>query len=217
MGLAGDMVLLAFGARGDRLPDRQVLAPAVRGALLAELLDDGRLVDGGGAVRAAGDGAPEDAALRQVWEAVAAEPGRTWLHWVRAGGRASVHAVLRGLEKHGLLERGTSRVFGVFPLHRAVLTADGRTAAEGVRAAVAAVVEDPAAGAAPRCSPGSRTRADGWGPPCPPSGGARSRSVWPSCPRTPPRCRRRCGGPCATCGAPPRRRGRGAAGGVPPG
>ncbi|CAL9304384.1 GPP34 family phosphoprotein [Streptomyces sp. SudanB25_2051] len=146
MGLAGDMVLLAFGARGDRLPDRQVLAPAVRGALLAELLDGGRLVDGGGAVRAAGGGAPEDAALRQVWEAVAAEPGRTWLHWVRADGRASVHAVLRGLEKDGLLERGTSRVFGVFPLHRAVLTADGRTAAEGVRAAVAAVVEDPAAG-----------------------------------------------------------------------
>ncbi|MFD3529922.1 GPP34 family phosphoprotein [Streptomyces sp. NPDC058664] len=144
MTLAGDMILLAFDEEGGRLPVRQSLAPAVRGALLAELLDDGALTDDAGTVRTAGE-APRDAALREVWQRIAAEPGRKWLHWVRKDGRASIHEVLRGLEKDGLLERSTGRVFGVFPLNRADLTPAGLTAAREARAAVAAAVEAPAA------------------------------------------------------------------------
>ncbi|MFF7182081.1 GPP34 family phosphoprotein [Streptomyces sp. NPDC008121] len=147
MTLAGDMILLAFDADGDGLPVRQSLAPAVRGALLAELLDGGALVDEAGTAEAAGE-APRDAALRQVWQRISAEPGRKWLHWVRKDGRASIHEVLRGLEKDGLLEQSTSRVFGVFPLNRAGLTPAGLAAAGEVRAAVAAAAEDPASGAA---------------------------------------------------------------------
>ncbi|MDV5146357.1 GPP34 family phosphoprotein [Streptomyces sp. SBC-4] len=148
--LAGDMILLAFDAEGGRLPVRQSLAPAVRGALLAELLDGGALTNEAGTAGAVGE-APQDAALKEVWQRIAAEPGRKWLHWVRKDGRASIHEVLRGLEKDGLLERSTGRVFGVFPLNRAGLTASGLTAAGEVRAAVAAAVEDravpaPAAG-----------------------------------------------------------------------
>ncbi|MFD3664669.1 GPP34 family phosphoprotein [Streptomyces sp. NPDC058659] len=142
--LAGDMILLAFDAEGGRLPVRQSLAPAVRGALLAELLDGGALTDEAGTAGAVGE-APQDAALKEVWRRIAAEPGRKWLHWVRKDGRASIHEVLRGLEKDGLLERSTDRVFGVFPLNRAGLTPSGLTAAGEVRAAVAAAVEDPAA------------------------------------------------------------------------
>ncbi|MFI6421447.1 GPP34 family phosphoprotein [Streptomyces sp. NPDC050842] len=145
--LAGDMILLAFDAEGGRLPVRQSLAPAVRGALLAELLDGGALTDEAGTAGAVGE-APQDAALKEVWQRIAAEPGRKWLHWVRKDGRASIHEVLRGLEKDGLLERSTGRVFGVFPLNRAGLTPSGLTAAGQVRAAVAAAVEDPAAPAA---------------------------------------------------------------------
>ncbi|CUM40563.1 GPP34 family phosphoprotein [Streptomyces gardneri] len=142
--LAGDMILLAFDAEGGRLPVRQSLAPAVRGALLAELLDGGALTDEAGAAGAVGE-APQDAALREVWQRIAAEPGRKWLHWVRKDGRASIHAVLRGLEKDGLLERSSGRVFGVFPLERVGLTPAGLAAAGELRAAVTAVVEDPGA------------------------------------------------------------------------
>ncbi|MFF8838286.1 GPP34 family phosphoprotein [Streptomyces sp. NPDC015130] len=145
--LAGDMILLAFDEEGGRLPVRQSLAPAVRGALLAELLDGGALTDEAGTAGAVGE-APRDAALREVWGRISAEPGRKWLHWVRKDGRASIHEVLRGLEKDGLLERSTGRVFGVFPLERVALTSTGLTAAGEVRAAVAAAAETPAAGAA---------------------------------------------------------------------
>ncbi|MDT9689119.1 GPP34 family phosphoprotein [Streptomyces sp. P9(2023)] len=145
MTLAGDMILLAFDAEGGKLPVRQSLAPAVRGALLAELLDGGALTDEAGTAEAVGE-APQDAALRQAWQQVAAEPGRKWLHWVRKDGRASIHEVLRGLEKDGLLEQNTSRVFGVFPLNRAGLTPDGLSAAGEVRATVVAAAEEPAAG-----------------------------------------------------------------------
>ncbi|MEV4946224.1 GPP34 family phosphoprotein [Streptomyces sp. NPDC053755] len=144
MTLAGDMILLAFDTDGGGLPVRQSLAPAVRGALLAELLGAGALVDESGTASAVGE-APRDAALRQVWQRVSAEPGRKWLHWVRKDGRESIHEVLRGLEKDGLLEQSTSRVFGVFPLNRAALTPDGLTAAGEVRASVAAAAEDRAA------------------------------------------------------------------------
>ncbi|MGW1777190.1 GOLPH3/VPS74 family protein [Streptomyces sp. NPDC002104] len=143
MSLAGDMILLAFDAEGGRLPVRQSLAPAVRGALLAELLDGGALTDGAGTATAAGE-APQDAALRQVWQSVVAEPGKKWLHWVRKDGRASVREVLRGLEKDGLLEQSTNRVFGLFPLNRAALTPAGLAAAGEVRAAVTAAAEGPA-------------------------------------------------------------------------
>ncbi|MFE1903275.1 GPP34 family phosphoprotein [Streptomyces gardneri] len=142
--LAGDMILLAFDAEGGRLPVRQSLAPAVRGALLAELLDGGALTDEAGAAGAVGE-APPDAALREVWQRIGAEPGRKWLHWVRKDGRASIHAVLRGLEKDGLLERSSGRVFGVFPLERVGLTPAGLAAAGELRAAVTAAVEDPGA------------------------------------------------------------------------
>ncbi|MEU7072604.1 GPP34 family phosphoprotein [Streptomyces narbonensis] len=145
--LAGDMILLAFDAEGGRLPVRQSLAPAVRGALLAELLDGGALTDEAGTAGAVGE-APRDAALREVWQRVSAEPGRKWLHWVRKDGRASVHEVLRGLEKDGLLERSAGRVFGLFPLERVGLTPEGLAAAGEVRAAVTAAAEDPAARAA---------------------------------------------------------------------
>lgn len=145
MTLAGDMILLAFDAEGGRLPVRQSLAPAVRGALLAELLDGGALTDEAGTAKAVGE-APQDAALRQAWQHVAAEPGRKWLHWVRKDGRESIHEVLRGLEKDGLLEQNTSRVFGVFPLNRAGLTPDGLSAAGEVRATVVAAAEESAAG-----------------------------------------------------------------------
>ncbi|MCX4780130.1 GOLPH3/VPS74 family protein [Streptomyces sp. NBC_01264] len=121
MSLAGDMILLAFDEEGGRLPVRQSLAPAVRGALLAELLDCGALSDEAGTARTVG-GAPRDAALRQVWQSVAVEPGRKWLYWVRKDGRASVREVLRGLEKDGLLEQSAHRVVGLFPLNRAGLT-----------------------------------------------------------------------------------------------
>ena len=146
MTLAGEMILLAFDEEGCELPVRQYLAPAVRGAMLAELLDDGALTDEAGTAKAAGD-APQDAVLRQVWQRIAAEPGRKWLYWVRRDGRESIHNVLRGLEKDGLLEQSTTRVFGVFPLNRADLTADGLTAAGEVRAAVAAAADQPAADA----------------------------------------------------------------------
>ncbi|MFE7548015.1 GOLPH3/VPS74 family protein [Streptomyces gardneri] len=142
--LAGDMILLAFDAEGGRLPVRQSLAPAVRGALLAELLDGGALTDEAGVAGAVGE-APQDAALREVWQRIGAEPGRKWLHWVRKDGRASIHAVLRGLEKDGLLERSSGRVFGVFPLERVGLTPAGLAAAGELRAAVTAAVEDPGA------------------------------------------------------------------------
>ncbi|WP_284581955.1 GPP34 family phosphoprotein [Streptomyces sp. 2P-4] len=138
--LAEDMVLLAFDDEGGRLPVRQSLAPAVRGALLAELLDGGALADRAGTARAAGQ-APQDAVLRRLWEQVGAEPDRKWLHWVRKDGRESIREVLRGLEKDGLVEQSTDRVFGVFPLNKAALTADGVAAARGVRAAVAAAAE----------------------------------------------------------------------------
>ncbi|MEF2529466.1 MULTISPECIES: GOLPH3/VPS74 family protein [Streptomyces] len=138
--LAEDMVLLAFDDEGGRLPVRQSLAPAVRGALLAELLDGGALADAAGTARTAGE-APQDAVLRRVWEQVAAEPDRKWLHWVRKDGRESVREVLRGMEKAGLVEQSTDRVFGVFPLNKAALTADGLAAARGVRAVVAAAAE----------------------------------------------------------------------------
>ncbi|GAA2467624.1 GOLPH3/VPS74 family protein [Streptomyces lavendulocolor] len=144
MTLAGDMILLAFDEEGGRLPVRQSLAPVVRGALLAELLDGGALTDEAGTAGTAG-GAPVDAALRQAWQGVAADPGRTWLHWVRADGRESVRQVLRGLEKGGLLEQSASRVFGALPLNRARPTPAGLAAARGVRAAVVAVAEAPAA------------------------------------------------------------------------
>ncbi|GGT97778.1 MULTISPECIES: hypothetical protein [Streptomyces] len=49
MTLAGEMVLLAYDAGGGKLPVRQSLAPAVRGALLAGLLTEGRLIDVAGA------------------------------------------------------------------------------------------------------------------------------------------------------------------------
>ncbi|GAA3941574.1 GPP34 family phosphoprotein [Streptomyces gulbargensis] len=140
MTLAADMILLAFDEEGGRLPVRQSLAPAVRGALLAELLAGGRLVDEDGTARAAGD-APQDAALRHVWQRVTAEPGRKWLHWVRKDGRESIHEVLRGMAKDGLLEQSTSRVLGVFPLNRAELTPAGLAAAAEVRAAVVATAE----------------------------------------------------------------------------
>ncbi|MFF3016644.1 GPP34 family phosphoprotein [Streptomyces sp. NPDC057939] len=143
MTLAGEMILLAFDEDGGKLPVRQYLAPAVRGAMLAELLDGGALTDEAGTAKAAGD-APQDAVLRQVWQRIAAEPGRKWLYWVRRDGRESIHNVLRGLEKDGLLEQRMTRVFGVFPLNRADLTADGLTAAGEVRAAVAAAADRPA-------------------------------------------------------------------------
>ncbi|WP_329625664.1 GPP34 family phosphoprotein [Streptomyces sp. NBC_01255] len=142
------MVLIAFGEGSGRLPVRQSLAPVVRGALLVELLDGGALVDEAGTVRVAGE-APRDAVLREVWQRIGTEPGRTWLYWVRKDGRASVHDVLRGLEKDGLVERSTGRVFGVFPLNRAALTPAGLAAAAEMRAAVVAVVEEPAAPRAP--------------------------------------------------------------------
>ncbi|MFF5423878.1 MULTISPECIES: GPP34 family phosphoprotein [unclassified Streptomyces] len=140
MTLAADMILLAFDEEGRKLPVRQSLAPAVRGALLAELLADGGLVDEDGTARAAGE-APRDAALRHVWQRVGAEPGRKWLHWVRKDGRESIHEVLRGMAKDGLLEQSTSRVLGVFPLNRAELTPAGLAAAAEVRAAVVAAAE----------------------------------------------------------------------------
>ncbi|MEU3689483.1 GOLPH3/VPS74 family protein [Streptomyces narbonensis] len=145
--LAGDMILLAFDAEGGRLPVRQSLAPAVRGALLAELLDGAALTDESGTAGAVGE-APRDAALKEVWQRIAAEPGRKWLHWVRKDGRASIHEVLRGLEKDGLLERSSGRVFGLFPLERVGLTPAGLAAAGEVRAAVAAAAEGPTAPAA---------------------------------------------------------------------
>ncbi|MFE0735573.1 GPP34 family phosphoprotein [Streptomyces sp. NPDC058855] len=146
MTLAADMILLAFDEEGGRLPVRQSLAPAVRGALLAELLAGGGLVDEDGTARAAGD-APQDAALRHVWQRVTAEPGRKWLHWVRKDGRESIHEVLRGMAKDGLLEQSTSRVLGVFPLNRAELTPAGLAAAAEVRAAVVATAEADGPGA----------------------------------------------------------------------
>ncbi|QES21676.1 hypothetical protein DEJ46_23330 [Streptomyces venezuelae] len=146
--LAGDMILLAFDAEGGRLPVRQSLAPAVRGALLAELLDGGALTDEAGTAAGAVGEAPRDAALREVWQRIAGEPGRKWLHWVRKDGRASIHEVLRGLEKDGLLERSSGRVFGLFPLERVGLTPAGLAAAREVRAAVAAAAEVPTARAA---------------------------------------------------------------------
>ncbi|MFJ7159585.1 GPP34 family phosphoprotein [Streptomyces sp. NPDC101118] len=145
--LADEMVLLAFDAEGGKLPVRQALAPAVRGALLAELLDSGALADQAGTARTAG-GAPQDAVLRQVWQRIAAEPDRKWLHWVRKDGRESIREVLRGLEKDGLVEQSSSRVFGVFPLDRAGLTPDGLAAAREVRAAVVAAAEGAAGGRA---------------------------------------------------------------------
>ncbi|MFI8105634.1 GPP34 family phosphoprotein [Streptomyces sp. NPDC086023] len=143
--LADEMVLLAFDAEGGRLPVRQALAPAVRGALLAELLDSGAVADLAGTARTAG-AAPQDAVLRQVWQRIAAEPDRKWLHWVRKDGRESIRQVLRGLEKDGLVEQSSSRVFGVFPLDRAGLTPDGLAAAREVRAAVVAAAEGAAEG-----------------------------------------------------------------------
>ncbi|WP_309049831.1 GPP34 family phosphoprotein [Streptomyces sp.] len=140
MTLAADMILLAFDEEGRKLPVRQSLAPAVRGALLAELLADGGLVDEDGTARASGE-APRDAALRHVWQRVGAEPGRKWLHWVRKDGRESIHEVLRGMAKDGLLEQSTSRVLGVFPLNRAELTPAGLAAAAEVRASVVAAAE----------------------------------------------------------------------------
>ncbi|MFJ6939983.1 GPP34 family phosphoprotein [Streptomyces sp. NPDC101132] len=151
--LADEMVLLAFDEEGGKLPVRQALAPAVRGALLAELLDSGALADLAGTARTAG-GAPQDAVLRQVWQRIAAEPDRKWLHWVRKDGRESIREVLRGLEKDGLVEQSSSRVFGVFPLDRAGLTADGLAAAREVRASVVAAAEGVAGSAA-----GGRDRA----------------------------------------------------------
>ncbi|WP_229890948.1 GOLPH3/VPS74 family protein [Streptomyces lavendofoliae] len=144
--MAGDMVLLAFDEEGGRLPVRQSLAPAVRGALLAELLDGGALTDEAGAAGVAGE-APADAALRHVWQGIAADPGRKWLHWVRRDGRESVRQVLRALEKDGLVRQSTSRVFGFLPLDRARLTPAGLAAARDVRASVAATAEATAAGA----------------------------------------------------------------------
>ncbi|MFJ3840997.1 GOLPH3/VPS74 family protein [Streptomyces sp. NPDC054904] len=151
MTLAGEMILLAFDEEGGELPVRQYLAPAVRGAMLAELLDGGALTDEAGTAKAAG-AAPQDAVLRQVWQRIAAEPGRKWLYWVRRDGRESIHNVLSGLEKDGLLEQRTTRVFGVFPLNRADLTADGLTAAGEVRAAVVAAADQPAAAAGGRAA-----------------------------------------------------------------
>ncbi|MFF8277163.1 GPP34 family phosphoprotein [Streptomyces lateritius] len=142
--LAGEMVLLAYDVGGGKLPVRQSLAPTVRGALLAGLLAEGRLIDAAGTART-GDETPRDAAERAVWDRIAGQPGKSRLHWVRRDGRESVADVLRGLEKDGLLEQSRSRVFGVFPLNRAALTADGLAAAEDVRARVLSAVENPQA------------------------------------------------------------------------
>ncbi|MEU9030956.1 GPP34 family phosphoprotein [Streptomyces sp. NPDC048383] len=139
MSLAGDMILLAFDAKRGELPVRQYLAPAVRGAMLAELLDRGALTDEAGTAKAVGD-APQDAALRQVWQGIVDEPGRKWLYWVRKDGRESIHYVLRSMEQDGLLEQSISRVFGVFALNRADLTPHGLSAAGEVRAEVRAAV-----------------------------------------------------------------------------
>jgi hypothetical protein len=110
--LPARMFLLAYDLRKQRMTGNDSrLGYVLRGAALAELYLDGRLVEEDGKPR---PGTPGDDPYGLVAQIAGSRP-RSWQHWVRKDGRAMVRRVREELVKDGWIRARRHRVLGLFP------------------------------------------------------------------------------------------------------
>ncbi|GAA4058414.1 MULTISPECIES: GOLPH3/VPS74 family protein [Actinomadura] len=113
--LPARMYLLAYDLRRGRMPyNGGRLGYVLRGAALAELYLDGRLVE---ERRGPRPGTPGEDPYGLV-EQIAASRPRSWHYWVRKDSRAMVRRVREELAADGWIRVRRHRVLGVFPAHR---------------------------------------------------------------------------------------------------
>jgi hypothetical protein len=98
------LYLLAYDTRRQRVTHRFELRFALRAAVLADLLLRGHLADHDGTVTAERPGGCDDPVLRTALTEIAAKPGKSWKHWVRAGHRSVERAVRDQLSTAGRIE-----------------------------------------------------------------------------------------------------------------
>jgi len=98
------LYLLAYDTRRQRITHRFELRYALRAAVLLDLGLHGYITDREGTVLAERSQGCDDPVLRAALTEIAAAPGRTWKHWVRAGHRSVEGAVGGQLNADGRIE-----------------------------------------------------------------------------------------------------------------
>jgi Golgi phosphoprotein 3 GPP34 len=98
------LYLLAYDTSRQRITHRFELRYALRAAVLIDLLLRGHIADRDGTVLAERTGGCDDPLLRAALTEIAAAPGKSWKHWIRAGHRSVERAVGDRLSADGRID-----------------------------------------------------------------------------------------------------------------
>jgi Golgi phosphoprotein 3 (GPP34) len=116
--LPGQLYLLAYDPRKERLTARTQLGYLMRAAALTDLRLSGHIADEGRKVRVTNPGGVADQVLGAVLREVADSRPRSWAGWVRRGDRRTRLAVRDQLATGGWIRVEPHRVLGIFPTTR---------------------------------------------------------------------------------------------------
>ncbi|GAB3574355.1 GPP34 family phosphoprotein [Amycolatopsis endophytica] len=119
--LAGQLFLLAYDTKKQRLVSRSELGYALRAAALADLVLGGYLVDERGKAAPAGPAPALDPVLEEILAEIGGTSPRSWKRWVGRHRHTMVPAVREQLAADRVIRVESSRVLGLFPVHRVTL------------------------------------------------------------------------------------------------
>jgi Golgi phosphoprotein 3 (GPP34) len=116
--LPGQLYLLAYDQRRERLTARTQLGYLMRAAALTDLRLRGHIADEGRKVRVTSPGGVADPVLGGVLRELAESRPRSWTRWVRRGARRTRLAVRDQLATGGWIRVEPRRLLGIFPTTR---------------------------------------------------------------------------------------------------